>query len=219
MTICKALAALLALAGTTPALGQAADDVAGLRAELQALKNDYQTRVDALEQRISQLESAPVGGLSEPTPISQPMYVGGQPGTSATAFNPAMSLILAGGYTHTSEDPETWNIAGFMPNGGEIGPGERSFNLGESELTLSANVDPYFSAQMTAALTPENEVEVEEAFFRTLALPSGFTAKGGRFFSGFGYLNEVHAHAWDFAISRWSTRPFLPANSSRRDCS
>jgi hypothetical protein len=200
MTICKALAALLALAGTTvPGLGQAADDVAGLRAELQALKNDYQTRVDALEQRISQLESAPVGGLSEPTPASQPMSVPGQPGTSATAFNPAMSLILAGGYTHASEDPETWNIAGFMPNGGEIGPGERSFNLGESELTLSANVDPYFSAQMTAALTPENEVEVEEAFFRTLALPSGFTAKGGRFFSGFGYLNEVHAHAWDFA--------------------
>ncbi len=29
-------------------------------------------------------------------------------------------------------------------------------------------------------------------------MPSGFTAKGGRFFSGFGYLNEVHAHAWDF---------------------
>src|SRR4030095_7316318 len=51
---------------------------------------------------------------------------------------------------------------------------------------------------MTAALTAENEVEVEEAFFRTLALPEGFTAKGGRFFSGFGYLNEVHSHAWDF---------------------
>ena len=85
-----------------------------------------------------------------------------------------------------------------MPSGGEVGPGERSFNLGESELTLSANVDPYFSAQMTAAITAEDEIEVEEAFFRTLALPSGFTAKGGRFFSGFGYLNEVHAHAWDF---------------------
>ena len=29
----------------------------------------------------------------------------------------------------------------FIPSGGEVGPGERSFNLGESELTLSANVD------------------------------------------------------------------------------
>jgi hypothetical protein len=30
-------------------------------------------------------------------------------------------------------------------------------------------------------------------------LPSGFTLKGGRFFSGLGYLSEIHAHAWDFA--------------------
>ena len=81
----------------------------------------------------------------------------------------------------------------------KIGPGERSFNLGESELTFAASVDPYFSAQLTAAITGEDEIEVEEAFFRTLALPAGFVAKGGRFFSGFGYLNEVHAHAWDFA--------------------
>ena len=157
MTICQALAALLALAGTTlPAISQAADDVASLRAELQALKNEYQTRVDALEQRLTQLESAPVAGLSEPTPASQAMAVPGQSGNRATAFNPAMSLILAGSYTNTSQDPETWAIAGFLPSGGELGPGERSFNLGESELTLSANVDPYFSAQMTAALTPEN---------------------------------------------------------------
>ena len=200
MTSCKALAALLALAGMTlPVLGHAAaDDVASLRAELQALQNDYKTRVDALEQRITQLESAPVGGLSEPTPDAQPMPAPGSSGNTATAFNPSISLILGGSYTNTSQDPETWRIGGFIPSGGEVGPGERSFNLGESELTLSSNVDPYFSAQMTAAITAEDEIEVEEAFFRTLALPSGFTAKGGRFFSGFGYLNEVHAHAWDF---------------------
>src|SRR6185503_16700515 len=196
MTSCKALAALLALAGTIlPTLGQAADDVAGLRAELQALKNEYTSRVDALEARITQLESAPVGALAEAAPPPQPTPPSGSPGT---AFNPAISVILGGSFTDTSKDPESWRIAGFMPAGDEVGPGERSFNLGESELTLSSNVDPYFSAQVTAALTAEDEVEVEEAFFRTLALPSGFTAKGGRFFSGFGYLNEVHAHAWDF---------------------
>jgi hypothetical protein len=200
MTSSKALAALLALAGAiSPTLGQAADDVAGLRAELQALKHEYATRVDALEARIAQLESAPVGALAEqarpPQPMAMPAQGGAAPGT---AFNPAISLILAGSYTDVSQDPENWRIGGFMPSDGEVGPGERSFNLGESEITLAANVDPYFSAQMTAALTAEDEVEVEEAFFRTLALPEGFTAKGGRFFSGFGYLNEVHAHAWDF---------------------
>lgn len=198
MKNCKALAALLALAGgLLPTLGQAADDVASLRAELQALRNEYSTRVDALEQRITQLESAPVGALAEAAPAPQPAP-SQSGGGAGTAFNPSMSVILGGSYTDTSKDPDSWRIAGFMPNGGEVGPGARSFNLGESELTLAANVDPYFFAQMTAALTAENEVEVEEAFFRTLALPEGFTAKGGRFFSGFGYLNEVHAHAWDF---------------------
>src|SRR5262245_55679348 len=203
MTSCKARAALLALAGMVlPALGKAAaaDDVASLRAELQALKKEYSTRVDALEQRIATLESAPVGELAEatpaPPPAPMPSQGGGAPGT---AFNPAISLILAGSYTDTSRDPNDWRIGGFLPSGGEVGPGARSFNLGESEITLAANVDPYFSAQMTAALTGDDEVEVEEAFFRTLALPEGFTAKGGRFFSGFGYLNEVHSHAWDFA--------------------
>ncbi len=48
------------------------------------------------------------------------------------------------------------------------------------------------------ALSPEGEIGVEEAFARTTSLPAGFAVKGGRFFSGFGYLNEIHAHAWDF---------------------
>ena len=109
-----------------------------------------------------------------------------------------MSAILGGSYASLSEDPADYRIAGFLPAGDEIGPGDRSFNLGESEVTLSANIDPYFMGSVTFAMTPEDEIEVEEAFFRTLALPSGLTLKGGRFFSGFGYLNEFHAHAWDF---------------------
>ncbi len=199
MTSFKPIAALLAFAWTMlPASGQAADDVASLRAELQALKNEYTARVGALEVRIAQLESAPVAAAAAPMPpTEQPAPAPGS-ASAASAFNPAISLILGGTYTDTSRDPEDWHIGGFIPSGGEVGPGERSFNLGESELALTANVDPYFSATMIAALSAEDEVEVEEAYFRTLALPSGFTAKGGRFFSGFGYLNEVHAHAWDF---------------------
>jgi hypothetical protein len=85
-----------------------------------------------------------------------------------------------------------------MPNGGEIGPGERGFNLGESEVTFAASVDPYFNAALTMALSADGEIGVEEAYARTTSLPAGFSIKGGRFFSGFGYLNEIHAHAWDF---------------------
>ena len=58
MTSFRPMAALLALA-MLPAVARAADDVSALRAELQALKNEYSARVDALEARIQQLESAP----------------------------------------------------------------------------------------------------------------------------------------------------------------
>lgn len=195
MPVQKPLAALVAAtcAALAP-LAHADDDAAALRLELENLKSDYEARVTALESRITQLESA---APAEAAPVEAPPP--SPAASSASAFNPSISVVLAGSYADTSRDPGDWRMAGFMPSGGEVGPGNRSFNLGESELTLAASVDPYFTAQLTAAITGEDEIEVEEAFFRTTALPSGFTVKGGRFFSGFGYLNEVHAHAWDFA--------------------
>ncbi|HEX9706426.1 MAG TPA: hypothetical protein VGA24_02210, partial [Steroidobacteraceae bacterium] len=48
----------LACALSLPAIGEAADDVAALRAELEALKSDYAERVGALEARIEELSSA-----------------------------------------------------------------------------------------------------------------------------------------------------------------
>lgn len=196
MVISRSVAiGLLFVCGAFPGPGRA-DEAASLRSELEALKSDYAARVDALEARIAQLEARTAAAPAAST--AEPPSVAGQVSNAATAFNPAMSVILAGNYANLSQDPGTYAIAGFIPSGGEIGPGERSFNLGESELTLTANVDPYFFGNFIAAISPENEIGVEEAFFRTTALPAGFTVKGGRFFSAFGYLNEVHAHAWDF---------------------
>ena len=193
MTSFRPVAALLLLT-ILPAVASATDDVAALRAELQALKSDYNARVDALEARIQQIEAAPArAAATEPPPPPAPSAGGG-----ANAFNPSISLILGGNYTSTSRDPGDWHIAGFAPSGGEVGPGDRSYNLGESELTVAANIDPYFYGVLTASISGENDIEAEEAFVRTTALRDGFTAKFGRFFSGFGYLNEVHAHAWDF---------------------
>ncbi|HEX9181954.1 MAG TPA: TonB-dependent receptor [Burkholderiales bacterium] len=126
-----------------------------------------------------------------------------------SAFNPAISLILQGTAAHSSQDPDAYQITGFAPSGGEVGPAPRSLSLGESELIVSANIDPYFRGQLVAALTPENEVEVEEAFFQTLMLGRGFTLKGGRFLSGIGYQNEIHQHAWDFQDAPLAYKAFL----------
>ncbi len=198
--ICVAAALLLAFA--VPAAARA-DELQSLRTEIEALKSDYAARLQALEVRIGELEAeleAQSQASAAQTAVAPPMpdVAPAAARNAMTAFNPAMSVILGGHYANVSQDPGSYAISGFVPSGGEIGPGERSFNLGESEMTLSANIDPYFSGAFTAAVTPENEIEIEEAFFRTSALPAGFTVKGGRFFSGLGYLNEMHAHAWDF---------------------
>jgi len=127
---------------------------------------------------------------------------------SSSSFNPALSLILSGTYTNTSQDPNDYRISGFF-NSGAIGPGPRSFSLGESELGISANIDPYFYGAANIAITPDNEADVEEAFVQTTALGSGFTVKFGRFFSGIGYMNEQHAHTWDFVDAPLAYQAFL----------
>lgn len=107
-----------------------------------------------------------------------------------------ISLILQGRYAH-QKDIEERHISGFAAGDHEHAGG-RGFNLDHSELVFSANIDPYFRGLLNLAFADE-EVEVEEAWFQTLGLGRGFTAKGGRFLSGIGYINEQHPHAWDFA--------------------
>ena len=129
--------------------------------------------------------------------------------TSVSAFNPAISLILNGSYANLSHDPKDYRLQGFIPPGGGVGPGDRGFRLGESELSLSASVDPTFSGRLTASITPDKTVEVEEALFERQGLFNGATLKGGRFLSSIGYLNGQHAHAWDFADAPLAYQAFF----------
>ena len=116
-------------------------------------------------------------------------------GSAENAFNPAFSLIMSGTYASLRQDPAL-PATGFAmnPNPGH----EQGFTLGESEMGISANIDPQFRGVATLALDPAGGVSVENAFVQTTALGEGLNLKFGRFFSGLGYLNEVHAHAWDF---------------------
>src|SRR5690625_1431464 len=130
--------------------------------------------------------------------------------TDNTDFNPAISLTLMGqaaGYHNIDE----LMLPGFQL-GGEAGLPDSGFSLDHSELTLSANIDPYFFGQITAALAShgeDTELELEEAFIETSALPAGFGLTFGRFLSGIGYLNGHHNHAWDFVDAPLPVQAFL----------
>jgi hypothetical protein len=118
------------------------------------------------------------------------------------SFNPDLALTLQGLY-RKADARAGEVITGFLPavhaHGDEGAEPTRGFLLGESELTLSANVDQHFKALVNLAFGDTHGAEVEEAWFQTLALGHGLTLKGGRFLSGIGYANEQHPHAWDFA--------------------
>ncbi|MFH2140065.1 MAG: hypothetical protein ABII63_04645 [Pseudomonadota bacterium] len=130
-------------------------------------------------------------GLCSAMLLCQSAYAAG----NESAFNPAFSLILSGTYGSLQQDPAT-PATGFAmnPNPGH----DQGFNIGESEMGISANIDPQFRGVATLALDPAGGVSVENAFVQTTSLGDGLNLKFGRFFSGLGYLNEQHAHAWDF---------------------
>ena len=193
----------LALASPPAALGATDADIAEIRNQLRDLKSDYEARIRALEERLKDAEAR---AATTPAPVATAAPSGG--GGPSNAFNPAISAILTGTYAHLSQDPRGFTIPGFSPEG-EIGPGRRSFSLGESEVTLSANVDPHFAGVLTFSVTPENTVSVEEAYGQFLTAPYGLAPRFGRFLSGIGYLNEQHAHAWDFVDAPLPYQAFL----------
>jgi hypothetical protein len=128
-------------------------------------------------------------------------------GQPSNAFNPSIGLILNGTYGQFSRDPDEYAVSGF-PLGGESDPGTRGFSIGESELSISSNIDPDWYGALTFAMAGD-EASVENAFIQTTTLGNGVTLKAGRFFSGIGYLNEQHAHTWDFVDTALPYRALL----------
>lgn len=188
-----ALAGVLALSGGAQAAGDA--DLAAIRTQIDEMKQSYERRIAALEQKLAQAEAR--GAESAPASAPPTAPVGGQ-----SAFNPEISLILDGTYASTSLSPESYRLRGFLPNGGEIAPPRRSFSVGETELAISANVDHLFRGNVRFSVTDDghggSSIDTEEASVESLDLPAGLKLKFGRFLSGIGYLNQQHPHSWDF---------------------
>lgn len=146
------------------------------------------------------------GGTLVPLPV-----LGNDRVTSGSAFNPDVSVVVDMVYYNAGGDID--DPAGF--EGGhshDHGHGddhglEDGFNLRETELTLTATVDPYFDGLVTLAID-DHGVEVEEAYAATRSLPAGLQLKLGKFLSGVGYINAQHPHDWAF-VDRPLVNEFL----------
>ena len=211
-----------------------AEQLRALRAEVEALRRETEANraeIARLRGEAPAVASAPpaddvaavaADDVSAPADVASdagsstsvaaaPEASAGASGGNANAFNPAISLILNGSYSHHSLDPDAYVRSGF-PLVGEGGPSPQGLSLGESELSMSANIDDKFYGQVTLAVGTEDgqdEVGIEEAFVDATALPAGFNLRMGRFYSNIGYLNSHHTHTDNFADRPLAYQAFL----------
>ncbi len=235
VALAAALVAGLAGGAATPAFAGTDADIAALKKAMADMKADYDKRLAALEAQLQAARTAapaattatasapatatpppvatavpvptpPPEPASPPAPDAPPLAAGGNGGS----FNPSVSLILSGLYTHTTRPPAAYRITGVaLPPGAEIGPGSQGFSLSESELALAANIDPWLRGAINLSISADDRISAEEAFIQTTSLSDGLGLKAGRFFSGIGYLNSQHSHTWDFVDNPLAYQAFL----------
>src|SRR5215831_16887488 len=143
---------VFALALLVPPAAQAATDaeLAEIREQIRQLKESYEARIQALEERLKAAEmrppqpaaqaaappSAATGVQAQPAAPEPPPTAAAAtpaPASGIAAFNPAISAVLQGTYASLSQNPNQYQLSGFLLDP-DVSPGARGLNLGESEL-------------------------------------------------------------------------------------
>ncbi|MCI0447306.1 hypothetical protein L0152_29370 [bacterium] len=162
-----------------------------LKSELELLKADYENRIKALEEQVTQLQTQIL--QAAPVEVEQPAA---QPTvqTIPGALNPAIAVV--GNFVGRSDDQDVFNEDG-APVGDRL-------NLREAEIDMRVAVDPYADGVLITALESETpgefEVGVEEGYVNIKKLPFqeqpplGLRFKVGRFRPAFGKINVLHTH-------------------------
>jgi hypothetical protein len=196
------------------------EDLAQLRRDLEALRQEYGTRMAAIESRIAALESTQAGAAApgpsataqaapspEPAPAAATTAAASPPAPTAVVPPGAAgestpsALPVYGGAAAASKvfNPDIAAIGDFVGVAGPTpGSGEPSLSLQESELSFQAVVDPYARADFFLTFGPE-EVGVEEGYITFPALPGGFLMKVGKMREAFGKVNTEHPHTLPYA--------------------
>ncbi len=119
--------------------------------------------------------------------------------------NPDIALILDVAGAYFSDDP-------LMS--GAHDPNHTGVTLQQLEMSIASSVDPFFTFEANLVFA-QFGVEVEEAFFETLALPANLKVKGGQFLTPFGRINPTHPHSWSFLTQPMVNGKFFGGEGSR----
>ncbi len=155
------------------------------------------------EQELRAIEESTLG---EPPPASADSGVVQGLSRALQSMNPAMSFILdvAAGY-FTIDTPD---------QRGAHDPSRTGFTFQQLELSVNANVDPFFRFDANLVFG-EFGVEIEEAYASTLRLPGNFQLRAGQFLTRFGRINGTHPHQWSFMDQPLVNAKFFGGEGSR----
>jgi hypothetical protein len=195
-----------------------------LRRDFDTLKQQYDARLTALEQKLATAQSgaaAPGAPATPPSPNApQPPATPepAQPGQAPTAQVPA-GAEGAGGPTGALPvygnaalgskifNPDMAVIGDFLGAAGHnvVNP-DPAFQMHESEASFQAIVDPYARADFFISFGEEG-VDLEEGYVTFTTLPGGFLTKIGKMRAAFGKVNTLHNH-----VLPWADRPLMTRN-------
>jgi hypothetical protein len=180
----------------------AADEVARLKTELLALREEYGGRIADLEARLRALEGAPA-----PAATPAPAPAAEVPPGAAGAGGPSGTLPVYGSGGSKVFNPDIAVVGDFLGAMGD-GPGGRepSLEMHEAEASFQAVVDPYARADFFFAFGPEG-AEIEEGFVTFPTLPGGLLMKAGKLRPSFGRVATMHNH-----VLPWTDRPLVARN-------
>ena len=178
--------------------------IAQLRQDFDALKQQYGDRLTTLEARLAAIQ----GGQAEQIPVAPTPTAQVPPGAEG-AGGPSGTLPVYGNAAAASKifNPDVAVIGDFLGAAGEnsVNP-EPALTMHESEVTFQAVVDPYARADFFLAFGEEG-VDLEEGFITFTSLPGGLLTKVGKMRTAFGKVNSLHNH-----VLPWTDRPIVTTN-------
>ena len=154
----------------------------------------------ALDAALAEVEPEP----TTPETVPRPSILSGRLGSAQLRLIDLSldALVAVGGSTENDEELELLQAGGHDPR-------KNGFTVQNVELSATGAIDPYLYGESHFIFfldpeTSETVVELEEAFFQTLALPHGLQLEGGHFFTEFGRINPQHPHQW-----HWQDQPII----------
>jgi hypothetical protein len=192
-----------------------------LRQEFETVRDSYGARLSALEGKLAALEGgAPAQPAAAPpttpppqtaatTPPAEAAPAQQQPPSSGVqvpagaggAGGPEGQLPVYGNVSALSKvfNPDMAVIGNFVGAAGRNTIDPHpAMQLDEAEASFQAIVDPYARADFFLSATPEG-LDVEEGFITFPTLPGGLLMKVGKMKAQFGKVNTMHSHVLPWA--------------------